>query len=122
MTERLREYENFHIVLWIMKDTCWLMEWKIGGVIMITPTILAALHITWLSRKNLADFFHNITISNWICGNAVWMIGEFFYDDTFRPFAKIFFAIGLAFLMFYYFIVLPREKRAQKEQQLLIKH
>ena len=115
MTERLREYENFHIVLWIMKDTCWLMEWKIAGVVMITPTILAALHITWLSRKNIADLYHNITISNWICGNAIWMIGEFFFDDTFRPFAKIFFAIGLSFLMFYYFIILPREKRQQRE-------
>lgn len=116
MTERLRAYENFHIVLWIMKDSCWLMEWEIAGVVMIIPTVFAAFHITWLSRKNIADLFHNITISNWICGNAVWMIGEFFFDDSLRPIAKIFFAIGMAFLMFYYFIILPRHRRKRREQ------
>jgi hypothetical protein len=110
---KLREYENFHIVLWLLKDTCWLMEWKLEGIIMIVPTIAAALHITWLGRRNTANLFHNLAVSSWISGNAVWMIGEFFFDDTLRPFAKVFFSIGVMFLAVYYFGVLPKEKRVR---------
>lgn len=120
---KLREYENFHIVLWLLKDTCWMMEWKIGGIIMIVPTVAAAFHITWLGRKNIADLYHNLAISNWICGNAVWMIGEFFFDDSFRPYARGFFFIGFVFLAAYYFGVLPKEKRflRQKRQWFIMK-
>lgn len=107
---KLREYENFHIVLWLLKDTCWLMEWRLEGIIMIVPTVAA----TWLGRKNTANLFHNLAVSSWICGNAVWMIGEFFFNDSFRPFAKVFFGIGLVFLAVYYFGVLPKEKRARR--------
>ncbi|TRW89999.1 hypothetical protein [Candidatus Methylobacter oryzae] len=113
---KLREYENLHIVLWLLKDTCWLMEWRLEGVFMIMPTVAAAFHITWLGRKNTADLFHNLAVSSWICGNALWMIGEFFFDDTFRPFARIFFGIGFVFLGIYYFGVLPREKRLRRSE------
>jgi hypothetical protein len=116
METKLRQYENFHIVLWLMKDTCWLMEWKIAGIVMIVPTIAAAFHITWLGRKNTADLYHNLAVSNWICANAIWMIGEFFFDDTFRPFARVFFSIGFVFLAAYYFGVLPGEKLRNRKK------
>lgn len=83
--QSLREYENLHIVLWLLKDTCWLMLWKTGGIIMIVPTVAVAFHITWLNRKNIDQLFHNIAVSNWICANAVWMIGEFFMTMPFVP-------------------------------------
>ncbi len=111
---KLREYENFHIVLWLFKDTCWLMEFKLGGLVMIVPTVLAAFHITWLGRSNTANLYHNLAVSHWICGNAVWMVGEFFFNDTLRPFAKALFSIGFVFLAAYYFGILPREKRLQR--------
>lgn len=109
--QSLREYENLHIVLWLLKDTCWLMLWKTGGIIMIVPTVAVAFHITWLNRKNIDQLFHNIAVSNWICANAVWMIGEFFYDDAFRPVARLFFISGLVTLAIYYFILFPKRKR-----------
>ena len=34
-----RWLENAHILLWLIKDFCWAMEWKTGGVIMIFPTV-----------------------------------------------------------------------------------
>jgi hypothetical protein len=119
MQERLREYENFHIVLWLMKDTCWLMEWKIAAVIMIIPTIFAAFHITWLGRKDQADLFHNLAVSHWICGNAVWMIGEFFFDDMLKPIARVFFAAGFLWLARYYFGAAKRKIAAAKKSPLL---
>lgn len=107
---KLREYENLHIALWLLKDTCWLMEWKIGGLIMIVPTVGVALHITWLYRKMLDTLLHNIAVCFWISANAIWMIGEFFFDDTLRPLARVFFGLGLGILVIYYLILLPRRK------------
>lgn len=115
MNQKLRGYENFHIVFWLMKDTCWLMEWQTAGIVMIVPTIIAALHITWLERKNIGDFYHNIAICNWICANAVWMIGEFFFDDKFRPISAVFFGAGFVFLADYYLLVLPKMRSHQKK-------
>jgi hypothetical protein len=116
MNSKLREYENFHIVLWILKDTSWLMEWRLMGLIMIVPTVTAAFHITWLDRKNTANLFHNLAVSHWICANAVWMIGEFFYDDRLRPFSAVFFGLGIFCLAIYYFVVLPRETRQRQKK------
>lgn len=75
---------------------------------MIVPTILAAMHITWLDRKNIANLFHNLAVSSWICGNAVWMIGDFFFNDQFRPYAKILFSLGFVFLAVYYLGIGPK--------------
>lgn len=108
--KNIREYENLHIVLWLIKDTCWVMLWKIPGLIMIVPTIGVAMHITWLGRKNTSELLHNIAVSCWICANSIWMIGEFFYDDTLRPVSIVFFASGVIAVAVYYLIVLPRKK------------
>lgn len=102
MIKNLRKYENFHILLWLVKDSCWCMNIKTVGVIMIAPTLLAAIHITWLGRNNWTDLAHNIAVSCWITANAIWMIGEFFYDDTLRPYAIVFFVLGLLVVSAYY--------------------
>lgn len=115
ISDKLREYENFHIVLWLLKDTCWVMDFKIPGLIMILPTIAVALHITWLHRKSNAELLHNLAVVSWISANSVWMIGEFFYEDTLRPIATVFFIIGLLMVASYYFIVRPKEVRAAKQ-------
>ena len=39
----IRHYENLHIPLWLIKDTCWMMEFKVLGVCMIAPTLIVAL-------------------------------------------------------------------------------
>jgi hypothetical protein len=111
---RIREYENFHIFLWLVKDTCWVMIWEVAGLIMIIPTILAALHITWLRRHIRTDLFHNIAVSCWISGNSIWMIGEFFYDDGLRPPALLCFIAGLVSVLYYYLIELPRKRYSVK--------
>src|SRR6188768_374715 len=64
--KQIREYENLHILLWLLKDTCWVMLWQIGGLIMIVPTIGVAIHITWLRRKIISDLYHNLAICLWI--------------------------------------------------------
>ncbi len=100
--QKIREYENLHILLWLLKDTCWVMLWRIPGLIMIIPTIAVAIHITWLSRKTPSDLYHNLAICCWISANSIWMTGEFFFEDTLRTPAMFFFAAGLMAVCYYY--------------------
>jgi len=107
ITEKFREYENLHIALWLIKDTCWVLDFKIPGLIMIFPTIAVALHITWLNRKVLSELYHNLAVVFWISANTVWMIGEFFYNDSLRPIATVFFVMGITMVLIYHLIVRP---------------
>lgn len=118
MIKTLRQYENLHILLWLIKDTCWLLDYKYFGMFMAIPTIGVALHITWLSRKKRAELLHNIAVSSWICANITWMIGEFFYDDTTRPIAAIFFAVGLLSVFYYYLYLVPFKKEHRKTDEV----
>lgn len=102
MLERIRKFENLHIVLWLCKDISWCLEWKILGIIMIIPTIALAFFITYLTRKNKKEMFHNIAVSLWISANSLWMFGEFFEYDTFRVYAKYLFFAGIASIVWFY--------------------
>lgn len=110
--KNIREYENLHIALWLVKDCCWVMSFKIGGMMMIIPTLVVAIHLAWRSRKNISDLFHNIAVCLWISANAIWMTGEFFCNDTLRPYSSVLFFIGIIVVVFYYAVHFP--KRNQK--------
>jgi len=99
---RFRHFENFHIVLWLVKDMCWCMLSKTMGMIMIAPTILLAIYITYIHRSVKTELLHNLAVVFWICANSVWMIGEFYYDDSTRKFALVFFIAGLLTAAYYY--------------------
>ena len=114
---RFRAYENFHIVLWLLKDACWVSDFKTAGLIMIIPTIAVALHITWLHRNSAAELAHNLAVVCWISANTVWMVGEFYFDDGLRPVAMVFFAMGLLLVAYYYGIVWPRRKASLSEKE-----
>lgn len=107
---RLRNYENFHILLWLFKDLAWVLLWKPLGLIMIFPTVFMAAYITWLSRDDRKEFAHSLAVLFWIMANSVWMIGEFYYDDGLRSYALIFFVLGLFCVLFHY-VSLPFVKK-----------
>lgn len=114
MLRSLRASENFHIVLWLLKDMCWLMGLKIAGAVMFVPTVLVAAWITWRSRDNMGDLLHSGAVVCWIMANGVWMMGEFWYNDTNRQYAVPFFMAGLFLVSCYYLVVRPNELRAAK--------
>lgn len=108
---RYRKIENLHIVFWLIKDLCWVMLWKPLGLIMIVPTIGAAVLITWQTRHIKSELLHNIAVVCWITANAYWMITEFFFDDgTLRYYAVIPFALGLITIAYYYLGVIFRSR------------
>ena len=101
--KNIRKFENFHILLWLVKDLCWVCLSETMGVIMIVPTISFAIYIAWLSRADQAELLHNLAVCFWISANSVWMIGEFYYDDSFREVSIVFFILGLLCIAWYYF-------------------
>lgn len=101
MIHPLRKYENIHIPLWLLKDTCWMMEWKTLGVLMIIPTIFVAALLAWRTRDE-DEFFVNLAILAWISANAFWMCCEFFDYLQYKDFAAIGFVAGAISISVYY--------------------
>jgi hypothetical protein len=100
--KNLRKFENFHILLWLFKDLCWVTLSRPLGIFMIIPTIGLAIYITYINKQDKAEFAHNLAVCFWIAANSVWMIGEFYFDDGLRSYAIIFFLAGLFMMLGYY--------------------
>jgi hypothetical protein len=119
VSTRYRWVENAHIFLWLIKDTCWALVWKPGGIFMIFPTLSVAFYILWESRHIRAEMFHNLAVCFWIAANSVWMVGEFFTKET-RPYAIVLFVCGLITLLIYYLFFFASDKRKDKEYTLVL--
>ncbi len=102
MVEKLRKFENLHILFWLIKDAAWVSGYNALGVVMILPTWLMAVWITWKLRKSMTELAHNIAVVCWISANSIWMIGEFYYNDTTRFPAKMLFFAGIIILAGHY--------------------
>jgi TRAP-type C4-dicarboxylate transport system permease large subunit len=61
----LRKKENLHVVFWLIKDFAWLAGFKWLGMGMAVPTVLLSYWLTFKSRSNRTDFFHNLAVSFW---------------------------------------------------------
>jgi len=98
----IRRVENAHVAFWLLKDFSWCTGIHWLGLLMVAPTLLLAVGLTHESRKDKADFAHNLAMCFWIAANVVWMVGEFYFDDGSRRSAEVFFFAGLAVLGLYY--------------------
>lgn len=108
---RYRKIENLHIVFWLIKDLCWVMLWRPLGLVMIIPTIGAALIITWQTRHIKSELLHNVAVVFWITANAYWMITEFFFaDDSLRYYAVVPFVLGIIAISYYYLGLLRKAR------------
>ena len=110
---KYRRLENLHIVLWLIKDISWLMIWKPLGLFMVIPTLIAALAITWQTRKLRSELFHNLAVVCWIVANSYWMLVEFFAkDDSIRMYAIVPFLLGFLIIGYFYLGLLVRKNRS----------
>jgi len=102
MAYKIRHYENIHIPLWLIKDTCWMLEWKTLGIIMIFPTLLVAILIAAKTRME-DEFFINLAICFWISANAYWMCCEFLGHVELKNYAGYPFVAGMICVAWFYF-------------------
>lgn len=110
----LRRFENFHIVLWLIKDFCWCMNWRPLGLIIIFPTLAFALFITFKSKNLKSELFHNLAVIMWILANSTWMLGEFYFNDSLRHYAMLFFVAGLLLVLYYYIFEIAIKRSYRK--------
>ncbi len=94
--------EMAHIPLWLLKDLCWLMNWKTIGVIMAIPTVLVAIVLVIITSKEESRFLPNLSIAFWIIANANWMVAEFFYFPT-KFYSIVPFIAGIIVFFIYLF-------------------
>jgi cell division protein FtsW (lipid II flippase) len=100
---KIRHYENLHIPLWLMKDTCWMLQWRILGMIMIIPTLTVAIILAVKSYREKDDeFWINFAICFWISANSYWMICEFFHHEEIKNYAGIPFVCGMLCVLVFY--------------------
>ncbi len=100
---KTRHFENLHIPLWLMKDTCWMLQWRAMGITMIIPTVTVAAIITIRSRREKDDeFWINLAVLFWISGNSYWMLCEFFHYEVIKDYAGIPFAAGMISTAYFY--------------------
>lgn len=111
---------NAHVFFWLIKDYSWCTSTKWLGLIMAVPTIALAVVIAKASWKNLGDFVHNAAVCCWIAANITWMVGEFYFEDTTRSYARIAFTAGITMLLLYYLREGARWIRA-RDYDLLVK-
>jgi len=94
-------FDNLHILLWLLKDTCWMLEWKVLGTLMIAPTIGVAVYIAFRYAAE-QTFWLNVAVCFWISANAYWMVCEFMGREEYRNYAGIGFALGLISVAVFY--------------------
>jgi hypothetical protein len=118
---RFRRVENLHILLWLIKDACWAVNWRVLGTVMIIPTLFVAILITWQTRHILSELIHNLVVTLWITANCTWMVGEFFGWDEglwgdigLRQLTVIPFSIGLLILAYYYLVLASKASFKEK--------
>lgn len=111
----IRHFENLHILLWLLKDISWLLEWRIFGTFMIVPTILVAIYLTVRSyAKNL--FWINLAICFWISANGYWMLCEFFERVELKNYAAFPFIAGLLSVSLFFYRELRNPLPAEKDE------
>ncbi|MBK9273072.1 MAG: hypothetical protein IPM49_00845 [Flavobacteriales bacterium] len=108
----VRSGENFHIVLWLVKDMCWAMDLALPATAMVAPTIAVAIFIAWKHRHEAYERAHALATVFWIGANSTWMVGEFFFGDRLRTHAIALFAVGMCCVLWYYLFERPRERRS----------
>ena len=101
LLDKIRKFENLHIVFWLIKDTCWMLELKWLGTIIMLPTLYLALYIIY-KTKGIRDIYVNIAIFFWISANSFWMMMEFFNNNYYKNFAVIPFGLGFIFIGIFY--------------------
>ncbi|MBK6754243.1 MAG: hypothetical protein IPG69_11800 [Flavobacteriales bacterium] len=98
----VRTGENFHIVLWLVKDSCWVLNWKWLGIGMVLPTVAMAMYIAWKHRAERYEFLHALATVFWISANSTWMVGEFLFHDSLRSPAIVLFSCGVISVLCHY--------------------
>lgn len=105
-------FDNVHVLLWLIKDTCWMLEWRVLGTAMIAPTLAVAVYLAVKSRVEHL-FWINLAICFWISANSYWMLCEFYKHEEIKDYAGIPFGLGFLAVAIFYLKPDPAERVAR---------
>lgn len=99
-----KQLDNFHIVLWLIKDIFWVKEEQFLGVLMILPTVGVALILTFQSLQQKQGFYSNFAILCWMIADSTWMADEFFVLNI-EWITMSLFGLGIFSMLYLYIVV-----------------
>lgn len=109
----VKHVENFHILLWLLKDLCWMHEWVTLASIVFVPTLFFAIYICIITWNNHLALVVNLAVLCWISANSCWMFEEF-YHLPLKPTATIFFGSGIIIMLYYLYQIMVRKQLENK--------
>lgn len=76
-----RRVENFHILLWILKDLFWCLDMPVEAVVFGSLALVWCLVLFYnalfpAEHRDVVEFYMMVPFSMWLAGNFVWMLGE----------------------------------------------
>jgi hypothetical protein len=103
---------NIHVLLWLVKDLSWLMQWKSLGVFIMIPAVLFAVLIAYKSRDSLVELLPNLAVVFWIIANSIWMMVEFFAaDESLKFYAIIPFICGIIAICSHFLLKIKLDRK-----------
>lgn len=81
-----RQYEHFHTMCWLCKDTAWNHYWGPVWLIFAVPTVYIGIDFLWETGKNKGlaiDSAHYAAQLLWVLGNLAWGYGEIYTDSDY---------------------------------------
>jgi hypothetical protein len=109
ITTQIKRSENLHILLWLIKDMCWLNQWVLAGTIVFFPTLILAIYICYKTKDTLLSFLVNLAVLAWIIANSCWMLGDF-YKLNLNTISTLFFAFGVILMLYYVGLILYKKQ------------
>jgi len=76
-----RGAENFHILLWILKDLFWCLDMQketvvFGSMALAWCLILFYKALFPAEQRNVVDFYMMVPLLMWLAGLFLWMVGK----------------------------------------------
>jgi hypothetical protein len=109
MFKHQRFLENLHIPMWLIKDTCWMLQFKLLGTIIAFPTVAMAMYLVVITRNATKRFWPNLAVFFWISANATWMLGEFYRFDFILT-STVLFVAGILAISVYLYVIFTDSK------------
>ncbi|MES2678865.1 MAG: hypothetical protein V4635_03230 [Bacteroidota bacterium] len=110
-SDTFKRIENLHIIFWLVKDTCWMLELKWLGAAMMLPTLGLAIYFIYKTFYSI-DLYLNAAIFFWILANSYWMMAEFFNDGAQKELAILPFSLGIVMVLTLYWKNYQLRKKA----------
>ena len=95
------KFDSIHLLLWLVKDTLWVMGFKYATLFMILPTVG---YTFYLLSKNYQDknyFILYLAILCWLLGNSAWILNDFLFENKYNVICYALFLLGIAIILFH---------------------